>query len=155
VDALAFADLAAWPDLADTVVDRLWRGWGRATGESRDVLAAKVAGGLAVPRLPFCLVARDDDGFAGTAAVVGDAAGTTAWIAALWIEEDRRGRGYGSRLLDGAAAHACALGARHVRLIAEPELADFYETRGWRLVEGGAGALGAMLFAREGSDLDG
>ncbi|TBW39747.1 GNAT family N-acetyltransferase [Siculibacillus lacustris] len=151
--AAALADLTERPDFAATVADRIWRNWWRAGGTSLAAVEARVADAVTAPGIPFCIVAYDAAGFAGTVSVIpqdlADRAELTPWLAALWVEEDRRDRGLGTRLLAAATARAFALGAARLYLCARPELAEFYEARGWDALEGGVGALGLMIFARE------
>lgn len=153
MEAPSLADLADRPDLAASVADRLWRGWGLFADEPLAEVARRVRASLVGPGLPFCVVAHEADRLAGTAAVVAGreegGEGPVAWIAALWVDEDRRRRGLGARLLDAAVVRAAALGVTRLRLVAEPDLAEFYEACGWRMLEGGGRALGAAIFGRD------
>jgi GNAT superfamily N-acetyltransferase len=57
------------------------------------------------------------------------------YIEMLWIAEDLRGQGYGSRLLDGAEAFALARGGIAAHLESGGvEVLGFYERRGYQIV---------------------
>ena len=62
-----------------------------------------------------CYVIKDEDG-----TILGGAIGVVYWdwlsLDLMWVREDQRGRGYGSRLLKLVEAEAQRLGARQVHL---------------------------------------
>ena len=73
---------------------------------------------------------------AGT--VVGGLVGGTFWdwlhVDLLWVAEELRGRGYGSRLLAEAEAEAVRRGCRHAYLETIAfQAPDFYRARGYRV----------------------
>lgn len=71
------------------------------------------------------VVARDDEGLAGFANVLGDG-GIHAWLQDVMVAERARRHGLGTRLVDAASQGAVDLGAEWLHVDFEPELADFY-----------------------------
>jgi GNAT superfamily N-acetyltransferase len=55
------------------------------------------------------------------------------WLAALWVDEDMRGRGIAGALLEEAARRCAGLGVPRLYLNSRPALRDFYTARGWRI----------------------
>jgi GNAT superfamily N-acetyltransferase len=81
---------------------------------------------------PICFVVRSADGD-----VVGGVIAQTYWdwlyIDLMWVREDQRGRGYGSRLLTLVEDEARKRGARHVHLDTFSfQAPDFYLRHGYQ-----------------------
>jgi GNAT superfamily N-acetyltransferase len=68
------------------------------------------------------------------------------WLPALWVDEDVRGQGIASALLEEAARRCAAQGVPRLYLNSRPALQDFYTARGWRILERGVGAHGATVY---------
>lgn len=84
--------------------------------------------------LPLDVFVRDAQG-----AIVGGLAGSTYWgwleVEHLWVGEDLRGRGYGSRLLKVAEAEARRRGCARAHLTTYSfQARAFYERLGYRVV---------------------
>ena len=95
--------------------------------------ASEASAGVAQEAWPLSLILRDE---AGRAA--GGAVGIAYWgwlfIDMLWVREDLRGLGWGSRLLDGAEAEPRRRGATGVWLDTFSfQARPFYEARGYVL----------------------
>lgn len=73
------------------------------------------------------------DAFTGT---TGEPVGRLAAVSTLFVDQDRRGLGLGTRLLDAAVAHARALDRVPVLDVVQEHsvAADLYRRRGWRVV---------------------
>jgi GNAT superfamily N-acetyltransferase len=84
------------------------------------------------PRSVACFLRADDGGVVGGAQ--GDLWGSSVHIAALWVAENERGKGYGTALLSEVERYAAA----HGHLLAYLETTSFqarpfYESLGYRV----------------------
>ena len=83
---------------------------------------------------PLSLVEYDEAG-----AIIGGLLGGTYWgwmyVDILWVHEDHRKRGIGSRLLEAAEAEAIRRGCHHVHLDTMSwQAPDFYKKHGYEII---------------------
>ena len=90
-------------------------------------------------RIPFALVAEQDGHLCGNTLVIESdepaRPDLTPWIAAVWVDEDRRKQGIAAALLQEAIRRSAALGVERLYLSSRPALRDFYMNLGWRQIE--------------------
>jgi len=103
--------------------------------------------------VPFALVAELDGLPCGNALVIDNdepaKPDLTPWLAALWVDEDVRGRGIAAALLEEAAERCRTLGVPRLHLTSRPALRDFYTGLGWIALEDEVGPHRLVLYARE------
>lgn len=140
------------PFFLDRVAHAVWTAFWRESGRPPTYILERATEALETAPVPFCLVAHEGDRFFGTASViVSDVEGRpelTPWLAAVWVEESRRGRGIGSALVGRAAHDAFALGVPVLYLCAAPGRRGFYERLGWSVVEENAPRQGQTIMSR-------
>ena len=112
---MAAADVPAAMRLKDAA------GWNQTASDWAAFLAASPDG---------CFVAEREGRVIGTAATIAYG-GRVAWVGMVIVEEDLRGQGIGSRLLERAIAHLDALRVPAVRLDATPAGRPLYEKCGF------------------------
>ena len=136
--ALAIDDLRQQPQLAQHVIDRIWRAWWQPKGHAISVIHDAVQRNLiSLAPTPFCLVAHRAGQFLGTVSLIAcdlpDRAELTPWVAALWVEPGVRNSGVATALLDACTAQAAISGERCIYLHCRHHLQPFYEQRGWNV----------------------
>jgi ribosomal protein S18 acetylase RimI-like enzyme len=90
---------------------------------------------------PLRLIARDAEGQI-VAGLLGELYFDWLYIAVLWVQEDRRGQGIGSRLMRMAEEYAAAQGRAHVHVDTfDFQAPDFYRRLGY-VVHGELGPYG-------------
>ncbi|WP_374302766.1 GNAT family N-acetyltransferase [Ferrovibrio sp.] len=149
---LLISDLRDRPAYADAVARRIWAAFWR----HKDVPLADIRAGIArhmeADGLPFTLVAEQGGDVCGTVSVIASdepaRLDLTPWIAALWVDEDARGRGVARALLQDAAARCKALGVETLFLTARPHLRGFYEGLSWRAIDDDIGPAKLIVFEK-------
>lgn len=135
------SDLREMPGFAATVADRVWRAWWEPHGVPLAVLRARLDESLgpAVARVPTSFVAHRAGTFLGTVALIAsdmeERPALTPWVAALWVEAERRRLGIGAALVARAAEAAFAAGHERVHLCASAANAPYYLKLGWTRIE--------------------
>ena len=116
--------------------DALWeRTWPPAPGEPSSTPARP-------PRAARVLLFDDAGALAGAASltpqaiVVDGERVRVAGLGGVAVPEERRGRGYGSRVVAAFAGHAAASGYAWAVLSCAPRRRAFYERLGWRRLTG-------------------
>lgn len=134
------------PVVADRIWQAFWRPYGAALTDVETALADVLAGGA----FPFSLVATDGDQFTGTVTAIASDLDArpllSPWIAALWVEPDRRGQGIAEALVDAATARLFGKGMSPVYLCAKPHMRGFYQRLNWGLIEQDVGPDGLDVF---------
>jgi GNAT superfamily N-acetyltransferase len=135
-------DLRQRPQLADAVVDRIWRAFWMDKGHPIERISRSVERNLAsaAPK-PFCLIAHASGTFLGTASLIASDVESrpllTPWVAALWVEAAHRQQGIGTALLEAVVQRAFEFNEEQLFLHSAERRRPFYEKRGWRLFEQG------------------
>lgn len=146
------SDLRDAPEFAGDVADRVWKAWWRASGVSLADLRARVDEALAGAGIPLALVAHQHGIFLGTASLIACdmdmRAEYSPWIAAVWVEPDRRGAGIGSALVEAAAKAAFDLGVERAYLCATADNVPFYTRLGWWRIEADVDGLDILVTER-------
>ncbi|HEV7346512.1 MAG TPA: GNAT family N-acetyltransferase [Devosia sp.] len=140
---MEISDLREREDLLPTAANRIWKAWWESGGTRYSELEARLRDVVLAGGTTFSLVAHDGDGFVGTASVIpsdmDERPHYSPWVAAVWIEEHRRGEGHGGRLVSATISEAYERGARELYLCARPAMQPFYERLGWTIIEQGVG----------------
>lgn len=138
MDAVTISPLAVVAQFRPIVTDRIFTAWGEAEGFTLDELDRDMARNMLCEAIPFTLVAHEGEAFLGTVSVIDDdlplRPAIWPWLASLWVEPEARARGIGARLIAAALSRA-APHASDLHLHAVPDVAGFYESRGWTAVE--------------------
>ncbi len=139
------SDITDKPGFADIVADRGWHAWWTQTDVTRAQYRARLDAVFAGDPIPFALVAHEGDTYAGSVLVIADDLSArpdyTPWIAALWVEPERRRQGIATQLLSAARTQAAERGHRTLYLCANPDKTPFYQAQGFRLIETGVSGL--------------
>lgn len=149
--ACTLSDLREVPGFAATVADRVWRAWWEPEGVPLAALRARLDESLgpAITRVPSSFVAHRHGTFLGTVALIAsDMEGRpklTPWVAALWVEPERRRQGIGAALVTHAARAAYAAGHERVHLCATAANAPYYLKLGWTRIEADVGGLDIFI----------
>jgi len=149
-NSVTIQDLNDAPEFKAIVADRIWQAFWRPYGAALTDVETALADVLAGGAFPFSLVAADDEGFTGTVtAIESDLAARpllSPWIAALWVEPDRRGQGIAEALVNAATARLFAQGRSSLYLCAKPPMRGFYQRLKWGLIEQDVGPDGLDVF---------
>ncbi|MDY0969920.1 GNAT family N-acetyltransferase [Siccibacter turicensis] len=119
------------PQHADRVIDRIWAAFG--TGLSRAFFASVVEHSQQPDALPLTFIATEGETLLGTVGLwrcdLISRQDLFPWLAALYVEEGRRGEGIGQALQQHVIAYARQQGFSHLHLYAA--FRDYYERFGW------------------------
>lgn len=129
--------LYATPQHAQQVTDWIWQAFG--TSDSRDFFASIVATSQREGELPLTFVAIEGEKLVGTVGLwrcdLISRQDLYPWLAALYIDENQRGRGLGEKLQRHVIEHARALGYSQLYLYSTCK--DYYERFGWEYIGDG------------------
>lgn len=146
-------DLRERPQHADGVAGRIWNAFWKPHGTPYE----QIRGGLAKfltskEPIPFALVAEIDGAPCGNCLVIENdeeaRPDLRPWIAAVWVDEDRRGRGIAAALLEDGLRRCAALGVAKVYLVSRPAMRAFYVALGWTVLEEDVGQYRHLLYCR-------
>lgn len=125
------------PQYAEQVTDWIWQAFG--TPDSRDFFASIVATSQWEGELPLTFVAVEGNKLVGTVGLwrcdLISRQDLYPWLAALYIDENQRGRGLGAKLQQHVIEHARALGYPQLYLYSACK--DYYERFGWEYIGDG------------------
>lgn len=129
---MRIAEISDRPDLLSAAVDYFWRHWGNPGNHVfyADCMQYALQ---AENRLPnFYIVLEENNIIAGYALYPSDIVSRfelTPWLGWLHVNEDHRGMGISSKLLNHGLQEAKRMG--YDKLYLSSDLEDFYEKRGW------------------------
>jgi GNAT superfamily N-acetyltransferase len=140
---IEISDLRERPDFSSAVADRVWRAWWKDFGYPLTYIAGLVADNLKSEEIPCAFVAHQGDKFLGTTSVIWsdmeERPAYAPWVAAVWVEPDYRSQGLGSSLVAAAAQRVFSCGYETAYLCASRTKQQFYEKRGWSIIEENVG----------------
>jgi len=149
---LQIHDLRDRPDLLDAVAENIWRTFWAHKGSTLDDLRQGFRKHLAPGDLPFTLAAECDGVFVGTVSLIvcdePERSDLAPWLAALWVAPDVRKAGIGAALVREIERRAAALNIARLYLSARPQVATFYEKRGWQAIDRDIGPAQLVIFER-------
>ncbi|MGB7800707.1 GNAT family N-acetyltransferase [Buttiauxella sp.] len=129
--------LHAVPQYAEQVTDWIWQAFG--TPDSRDFFASIVATSQREGQLPLTFVAVEGEKLVGTVGLwrcdLISRQDLYPWLAALYISENQRGRGFGAKLQEHVIDYARRLGYPQLYLYSACK--DYYERFGWEYIGDG------------------
>jgi GNAT superfamily N-acetyltransferase len=156
--AFAISDLRQRPEFFNAVAMRIWQAWWEAEGASLDYISGRLRENMSDTPIPFALVAHDGEAFLGTSSVIAsdlaERPQLTPWVAAVWVEEEARGRGVGAALVNRATEDCFALNIGRAYLCARPRMSGFYERLGWTVIEPKVGLHQLSVFVREAGKIN-
>jgi GNAT superfamily N-acetyltransferase len=138
-------NLGLVPQFVDTVAERGWAAWWTNSGVSRSDYRAGLEPMLIGKAIPMALVAHHEETYFGSTLLIENDLRShphlSPWIAALWVDEEYRGRGIATDLMAAACAAAVQIGIVKVYLCAETKVTPYYLARGWTQIETGFDGL--------------
>jgi GNAT superfamily N-acetyltransferase len=130
-------------DFGPQIADRVWNAWWKGAGLQLADVAHHLTEMVDERPLPTALVAHDDNGYAGSVFLIDsdleERPQLTPWIAALWVEEEKRSLGVAKALVREATSAAARLGHDEVFVCCHRDLEPFYAMQDWRILERGVG----------------
>lgn len=139
MDDLQIHDLRDRPDLLDVVAENIWRVFWAHKGSRLDDLRDGFRRHLQPGDLPVTLAAERGGVFVGTVSLIvcdePERSDLAPWLAALWVEESARKAGIGAALIDAVVQRCRGIGVARLYLSARPQVAPYYEKRGWQVID--------------------
>jgi GNAT superfamily N-acetyltransferase len=127
------------PEFLELAADRIWNAWWKPKGAKREALVDGLREIINQTDYQNVFLALQEDIFAGVAALIDDdfdpRPALEPWIAAVWVEPDKRKQGIGQAMVEHLAKTAFAAGFERAYLNATPENAPFYQHFGWTVLE--------------------
>lgn len=146
---MTISSLRDRPEFADIIADRAWHAWWTQSGVTLAEYRAHLEPMMEGDGIPLALVAHEGDAYLGSVLLIEsdlDARPQLApWIAALWVEPERRREGMAARLMEAARAKAGRLGHEACFLCATPDKRAYYVARGFRLIEADVDGLDVFV----------
>ena len=129
--------LYAAPQYAQLVTDWLYQAFG--TADSRDFFTSIVEKSQREGEMPLTFVAVDGEKLVGTVGLwlcdLISRQDLYPWLAALYIDENQRGRGLGAKLQEHVIDYARRLGYPQLYLYSACK--EYYERFGWQYIGDG------------------
>ena len=146
---MEISNLRRVPRFADAIADRCWHAWWTDSGVSLSQYRAHLDPMIEDDGIPFALVAHQNEIYLGSVLVIDNDLEARPdyrpWIAALWVEANRRQRGIAAQLIETARREAAIRGHRACYLCATPENSAYYAARGFRLLESDVSGLNVFV----------
>ena len=125
------------------IAERVWTAWWQDSGLHVGDVAEHLKDMTNPHALPTGFVAHDGDVYVGSAFLIHcdleERPQYLPWVAALWVEEDRRGAGVARALMQAATKRAAELGHHTTYLCCEQNLETYYINCGWTVLERNVG----------------
>ncbi|XHE12286.1 GNAT family N-acetyltransferase [Agrobacterium deltaense] len=134
------------------IAERVWTAWWQDSGLHVGDVAEHLKDMVNPHTLPTGFVAHDDDGYVGSAFLIHcdleERPQYLPWVAALWVEENRRGAGVARALMQAATQRAAELGHHTTYLCCEQNLETYYINCGWTVLERNVGKHDLTVLTR-------
>jgi GNAT superfamily N-acetyltransferase len=136
-----------------TIAERVWSAWWKGAGHPLADVERHMGEMAGQNPLPMAVVAHDAGGYLGSAFLIHSDLEArpqySPWVAAVWVDADKRRRGVGRALVAEAVRNAARLGFAEVYLCCRPEMEGFYTAMGWTVFERAVGAERLSVLKRE------
>lgn len=125
------------------IAERVWTAWWQDSGLQVGDVAEHLKDMTNPHALPTGFVAHDGGDYVGSAFLIHcdleERPQYLPWVAALWVEEDRRRSGVARALMQAATQRAAELGHETSYLCCQRGLEAYYVNCGWTVLERGVG----------------
>jgi GNAT superfamily N-acetyltransferase len=146
---MEISNLNNHPRFADTVADRGWHAWWTESGVPLAQYRAHLDPMIKEEGIPFGLIAHEGDVYLGSVLVIENDLDArpqyTPWIAALWVEPERRRQGIAAKLIATARTEASRYGQLSCYLCATPDKSPYYLAQGFKQIEDDVSELSVFV----------
>ena len=138
---LEIKQLSECPEHLSAVGLWIYEQWWRTPENTPEIIYSRLRGHHQRDRIPFTLVAMAGRHPIGSCCVIeNDCAQRpqyTPWVAAVFVKEEYRHHGIGSRLLQEARETAGRMGVKKLYLTCKTTTSPLYQMNGWHILERG------------------